>query len=296
MGRLGRAASVLALALIVSGCASAGAGVEEDAPPFWEVADDTISALDGVTNVLVGRTPITPGNDDADPTDLALWDVAIGVTLEDTIDVERAVAVTEAVHDYSAEVASPGRWSAEVHLRGAEAGAEDNVNAPILQVSVYPSEDSPGDSIRALFTARSAPGVVSVATGEGWPTVIVTDAAAFAPAHATLRILKPFSEGARYSTPDGRVILTDVPERITPESLAAIARLAVEAGHDGPRWPQLYVNRIGAAELEAFLAALNDPAMAHADPEGYPIEYFVRSFTDTGTVDSGGALGGVPLQ
>jgi len=304
-------AAGLALAVVLSGCggdASDARSAEEEVTPLWVLAEETLGDLAGVDSVRVGHTPSDPTTDgtqqEIDPSDPDLWNIDIAVHLNETVDVAQAVAVGEATLEFSEKHAGAGRWSAHLTMGGGGLDESDLVTPPRVQVRLYPHTTAPADSIPAAFAGASIDGVTSVAIGDGWPTVHLADATAFAPAHAALQNLPPFTEGARYSTPDGRLVLVDVPERVSAEALVAIARLAVEhpqadfaleAGYDGPRWPQLYVNRIAEAELDGLLAALNDPALADADPEGYPLEYFVRSFTDEGSLDVGGALGAVPV-
>lgn len=307
--------SAAVLALGLSGCAGSAGGStseEADTAALSTLAEDTLGALPGVESVSVGQEPVGPNPSldpdkpaqEIDPGDPNQWDIRISVRLEDTIDVSQAVEVGEATYEFSRAHSGGGRWVAHLTMGGGELDERDMVALPRVQTRVFPADTFPADSVRAAFAGAGIEGVTSVAVGSGWPSVTLADAEAFAPAHATLRGLPPFTEGARYSTFDGRLILVDVPERVNPEALEAIAGLAVkhpqaefalEASYDGPRWPQLYVNRIAQAELDGLLATLNDPALADADPEGYPLEYFVRSFTDAGSVDTGGALGGVPV-
>lgn len=334
--RLRSAAIAAVLLVTLAGCGgAAGADGERDTTPLKALAEQTLGALEGVGSVTVGQTqlgagaaPSPPGGDAPDAPEMTapgssslppdedeyegpnrsdpdLWAIAIGVSLLETATVEQAVAVTDATWDFSRAHAGEGSWHAHVTLGGGEPNESDLVALPRVQVRAFPAEASPGDSMRAAFAGAAVEGVASVAIGTGWPEVQLVDATAFAPAHTALRELPPFTQGARYATPDGRLILVDVPERITAEALEAIAQVAadhptadvaLEAGYDGPRWPQLYMNRVPDSELDGLLAFLNDPRLADADPEGYPIKYAIRSFTESGSTDTEGALGAVPLQ
>jgi hypothetical protein len=205
------------------------------------------------------------------------------------------------------EIASgwPGRASLIREPGTADPAADVTPPMP-WDEQIYPGDPAEIDArLQTVLAIEKLPDVVSVSVDAGWPTVVLGSLDGFAESFRTLSALPAFAEGATYSYAGElpRLHVVHIAERMNAESIEAVIRIAVEHPEaevelqsltsPGNRWPQLYVAGLTPEEVVAVQTQLDDPALADADPEGYPIPFQLATLTADGRVLTFGTFGGV---
>ncbi len=210
-----------------------------------------------------------------------------------------------------AELAEEASWPGTVTLARVTTGLDpvtDVTPLPAWSHQVYPGDrDEIAATLTRLLAVEKLPDVASVGISpEGWPTVQLTSLETFAATFRTLSALTGFEDGAsyHYAGEAPRLVVVHIPERMSLEAVEAVIRIAVENPESevelqsltspGNRWPQLWVAHLTEEQRARVDAQLRDPALADADPEGYPIPFQLSVIGPNGPDPTWGTFGDVP--
>ena len=261
-------ASALVVAAALAGCAGLS-GSPAASPSLTSPADLAVQVgkLPGVLSAEISGDYLI---------------VTIATTTDDPTVLSTARAANEIAHGWEGKVDF-------VRERGAYDPATDTSPLSPWDEVVYPGDPVEVEArLRDVLAVEKLPDVASVSIDGGWPSVALTSLDTFAESFRTLSALPRFAEGATYSYVGDvpRLYIVHIAERMSPESIEAVIRIAVEHPEvevelqsltsTGNRWPELYVARLTPEEVVAVAAQLSDPGLADADPEGYPIPFQLR--------------------
>jgi hypothetical protein len=279
-------ALVVAVAVGLAGCAGLP-GSANPSPSFTSPADLAVQVgeLPGVVSAELSGDYVI---------------VTIAATADDATVLSTARAANEIAEG----------WDGEVDFvregRAYDPVTDTSSRSPWDEV-VYPGDpDEVEARLSEVLAIEKLPDVVSVSVDDGWPSVILGSLDTFAESFRAMSALPSFSNGGTYSYAGEvpRLHIVHIAERMSPESIEAVIRIAVEhpaaevelqsLTSVGNRWPELYVAGLTPDEVVVVHAQLSDPALADADPEGYPIPFQLATLTGEGRVLTFGTFGAVP--
>lgn len=264
-------------------------------PPGQQPPGSSISP--SLTASIAGRLEELPGVDAVESYD-ALIVVTVSADAPDDVVVALANAADAIARDRGADLT--------IDLVRAGAGYDAELDMPIedpWRVTAYPASDVE-ELLTGVLQVEKLTGVTSTVVTGGWASVRIDPTADFGETFGTIAETFPFSEGATYTEGSGEhLMIVHVPERTTVDAVRTIADIAadyptaeflLQSPTEGPRWPQLLVAHLDAAQGAALDARLREPDLADADPEGLPQRFQLTVVGSSGPTYVAGTLGDVP--
>ncbi|MEG9225918.1 hypothetical protein [Aeromicrobium sp. Sec7.5] len=289
-----RAAGAVLVALLLTGCSSAGEDDRDTSISLEQLASDELRTIPGVEEVRAVQTAVAEPAP-ADRSDPDLWSLDVHVSLADTTTTAQAGEAAEEVRAFMDRHHGDARWAAQLTI-GEGISVDEAVPESLVQVEVWPEVHTSAAADTAAALAMSTmDGVDHVGTAAGNFELRATSAVALPDLMTALRALPAWSDGGSVQAEEGRVRIVDVPDRVTDTQLQAIlaiaiaypaADLEISASAEGDPQPVLFLNRFTPAEADAVVATLTEPGLAHVSDDGSQLDFALRSDVGdtTGTV------------
>lgn len=291
-GRRGAVVGPVAVAflLLLSGCASPGAGGDSDASAG--ASDTTIlESLDEVAEM--------PGVDSVDDyTSELVVRIAADATAAEILDIGAAA---------NAAATRDGREGRIMLNRVGEAFPTETDMTPLEPWSVDVLSVEPDEVERRLTGALEVEALglgTSLFVSSHWPSVTVDPAADFGEAFARIAETDLFADGGTYRSGGGEhLTIVHVAKRTNADAVRTIIAIAadyptaeflLQATEEGPQWPHLLVAGLDAQQGAALDARLREPDLADADPEGFAQQFQLTVIGADGPTYIEGTLGDVP--
>lgn len=293
--------AVVATLLLAALAACASAAERASGPESFEaLVEASLGGLPGVESMSASQTPVD-GSTPEDALDADAWSLDVEVVMTPEAAVDEVARAAEATHDLVEDHVGAARWTARVVV-GAEDIADDGMPAqPRVQIEVFPRvRQSAAEDARAAMEVAAMPVVTTVGIAGGFPSVHVAQVADLPATFDGLGRLALWSAGGSLWSHDGRVRLTDVPDRVTDAVVAAIFAAAaecpegqfwLEAPKDGPQWPELYVDHVTRAQADSIQASFTDSALAVPAIESFLPDFNIRVSDESGVTDLHGTFG-----
>ena len=291
-------ASTLIVLATLSACGSPGATAGAPRVSLEKLTRQTLGTLPGMASLEVEQTPI----DDSDPTDRSdpdLWTLDIAVEMSEDATPDQIASAADATQMFANDHVGSARWIAHLTVGAIHpVPGEDRTAPAAVQIEVYPAtRRSAAGDVRDALAVKSIPNVQNVAIASKQILVQVASAADLSVAIDRLRPLPLWSDGGVLQVDEGRIQLTDVPDRVTFAQIHSIIAAGVAypdadfALQSSGQSPELYVNHVTVKQARALTTSLTAPTLAHVGADGFVLEFDIRASNANQTVDSHGTFG-----
>lgn len=272
---------VFACAAVLAGCNSGGQGTA----PSDELSLQDLADVAFVDQSGLGRVEVTEPSDDGS--------VAMSVVMSSDASDGQIIDAAKLAHSFGRQHQAKYRWATHLYVGEVPAAVQVHIDSTEWK--------SAEDDVQAALTIAKLPGVQRIATTGATAYVTTDDLRAIPKLVSALRTEPIWVDGGSITLTDGRVKIMDSPRRISIAQLEAITNaaatypagvFALEAASTGERYPELFINKVAAADGAAIAKAFSNPALRPNNTEDYELDFMMRAFgTDGNPVDTGGTFG-----
>jgi hypothetical protein len=283
--------------MMLVACGSADKASSRPEPSLEEQAQQSLSTMPGVARVDARQTSVSTGT--TDRADADSWSLDVDVVMSQQATADQVAATADSTHSFMTKRAGTARWTARLRVGDSRAVPDEDRTVPsLVEVDVYPTvRDSPAKDARDAMSLKAISGVGGVAMSDGSVLVRVADAEDLTTVIDQLRSRPIWKDGGDLQTDTGRVRVADVPDRITIEQLHAFllagvsypdADFAIESSGQSP---EAFVNRVTVDQGRSITASFTDPSLVKTGPDGFQLEFNIRSTDADHTRDIHGTFG-----